>query len=211
MRRFLLPPEVLVLPMHVGRKLKPKRGIIVVNTTSSSGDGADFSPFLLGPCNLYHHKGKLLRSENMENAWQFAKVYREHYKDGKITEAYWRWALKGWADERAHRYPMGKGRKPEFSLWRGQELSYIDARKKIYGPLYAEQVTQTEGFEWLKNHYDGNYAKKIVLLDYDAYDHKALGKTLSQVLNDPMRKMGHAFVLMMLLTNDMALDQMELR
>jgi hypothetical protein len=37
------------------------------------------------------------------------------------------------------------------------------------------------------------------LWDFDGYDYQAFGLTFDQVINDPVRKMGHAFVIAMLL------------
>lgn len=178
----------------------------VISTVSNVRSG--LSPFLLGPCKLYGD----YQSANMENGWQFSKVYKEHTLGGfpvEILPRYWRWAKVGWADKRAHRYPMGKGRRPLFSLWDGRRLDYIDARKAIYGPLYAEAVQKTEAWKELVITFRDE--RELTLLDYDAYDHRKIGRTLSDVLNDPTEKMGHAFVLAMLLTNDPALNQMELR
>lgn len=165
------------------------------------------SPFKIGPCKLY----KDYVSKNMENAWQYAKVYNIHFRHSsqKPTGDYWEWAKSGWSNPKAVRYPMGKGKKPVGSWWNGELLDYVTARKRIYGPLYAEAVQKTEDWKTLKNAYQ-NY-DDIVLLDYDAYDHHKMGRTLSDVLNDPGKKMGHAFVLAMLLTKDKALKQMELR
>lgn len=173
---------------------------VAISTVSTSQ--SDLSPFLLGPCDLYSG----YKSQNMENGWQYSKVYPEHVgRTDNIREEYFWWATEGWDNPRAVRYPMGKGRKPLFSLWKGKRLDYIDARKQIYVPLYARCVTQTDTYRKLKIRMKrkGN----ITLLDYDAYDHRSLGMTLTDVLNDPTRKMGHAFVLMMLLTNDPALEQ----
>lgn len=197
----------------------------VVNTTSKARADwqSDLSPFKLGPCSLYSAGSsewpyaRMMSSKIMENAWQFSKVYPEHLNRGKITLDYWEWAFKGWASDEPQRYPMGKGRKPEFSLWEGERLGYVEARKRIYGPLYAEAVQKTKGWKRLKRIFEEPDIEPeskyllIVLLDFDAYDHRARGMTLTDVLNDPNRKMGHAFVLNMLLTDDPALKQMELR
>jgi hypothetical protein len=40
-----------------------------------------------------------------------------------------------------------------------------------------------------------------VLRDFDAYDHRSLGYTWGDVMNDPHRKMGHGFVLAMMIGN----------
>lgn len=75
---------------------KPGPGIII-NTTSRSTDwGQEFSPFFLGPIDLY---GGYV-SQNMENAWQYSKVYQEHVdQDNNPTLAYWIWASNGWKNK----------------------------------------------------------------------------------------------------------------
>lgn len=183
-----------------------------VNTTSKSEHDwqRDLSPFYLGPCALYGGRNAI----KMENAWQYSKVYQEHAgKDGNPTDDYWNWATDGWSLERAVRYPMGKGRKPLCSWWDGKPYDYIAARKKIYAPLYARAVMQTKGFVHLKDSFERLSKLKgatLYLKDYDAYRHQNLGMTLSDVLNNPAKKMGHAFVLAMLLTSDPALQQIDL-
>lgn len=174
---------------------------VSVNTTSHGGQWAGLSPFSLGPIEMYD--GKI--AENFENCWQFAKVYEVHAdSDGNPTEAYWKWAEKGWKDHKPHRYPMGKGARPLYSLWNGKRLGYIDARKTIYGPLYAKAVQETQSFAALRALVSTN---DVTLRDYDGYDHDKLGMSLTEVLNNPRRKMGHAFVLKALLTNDPMLQE----
>lgn len=183
-------------------------GVVVVDTTSKADDWRrDLSPFHLGPCNLYDG----IVSQNMENAWQFAKVYSgDTDEDGNPTRGYWAWARLGWADETAHRYPKGRGAVPEYSLWNGQRLDYIEARKQIYAPLYAEAVQRTEGFQRLVEIYES--VQKLYLRDWDGWNMAKHGMaTYTDVLNNPRRKMGHAFVLAMLLTQDPALQQCAIR
>lgn len=203
---------------------KKEKGTAVVSTVSKAGaDWSELSPFLLGPCKLYKRNGRMLVSKNMENAWQYAKVYKWMVEEERTpcgcgrcmmrrkvpNDKYWEWAKEGWSNPKAVRYPMGKGAKPEFSWWKDEKLDYVEARKAIYGPLYAEAVQKTEAFARLKRM--TKTLKKIVLLDYDARDTNITRETLTDVLNREDKKMGHAFVLAMLLTNDKALKQMELR
>ncbi len=101
----------------------------VINTTSRSTTWSKgLSPFFCGPCDLYD----IYNSKNVENAWQYAKVYAQHVDaDQNPTESYFLWAQGGWNKKIADRYPMGKGAKPLYSYWNGEKLPYIDARKKI--------------------------------------------------------------------------------
>lgn len=128
-------------------------GSVMVNTTSRSTEpwSAKLSPFFLGPISLY----KDYISHNVENAWQYSKVYKHHLDpNGEPTEEYFNWACSGWGKIRADRYPMGKGTKPEYSYWDGKKLGYIEARKKIYIPLYIRAVVHTDSYKKLKNLYE---------------------------------------------------------
>jgi hypothetical protein len=177
-----------------GPKNKSPIGVEVINTTSRSVNWSrGLSPFLLGPCELYN--GYV--ASNVENAWQFCKVYQEHIQDGNPTEKYFDWALEGWSNPQAIRYPMGKGRKPLYSLWNNQKLSYIEARKKIYVPIYGKAVVQSEAYAILRELYKKN--GEVHLWDFDGYDYIGLNLTFKDVINDPTRPMGHAFVIANLL------------
>lgn len=156
------------------------------------------SPFFLGPVSLYDgHVAK-----NVENAWQYAKVYKQHVDPvtGEPTAEYWEWALAGWANPDPVRFPMGRGAKPEYSYWDGKKYGYVAARKRIYAPLYASLVENSVAFKKLAKIYRQN--KRLYLWDFDGYDHVSMGRTLQQVLDDPNKKMGHAFVLLMLLRGE---------
>lgn len=165
-----------------------------VNVTSQSTDQFKWlSPFYLK--NIFLYNGII--SKRLENAWQYSKVYPCHVdKTNFPTAKYWEWAHQGWNNDWAVRYPMGKGAKPLYSYWNGKKLDYIQARKKIYIPLYRKAVEYKKVFEALKVLHQ---FKHIALLDFDGYNHKALGMTYNDVLNCTERKMGHAFVLGMML------------
>jgi hypothetical protein len=171
--------------------------IPIVNATSSArGEWSrGLSPFILGPVKLYSNYTAL----RMENGHQFSKVYKQHTDaQGNPIPAYFKWAKKGWASDRAVRYPMGKGAKPEYVWWNEEKLDYITSRKKVYVPLYVRCVVPSEAYRKLKDLQGSN--KDIVLWDFDGYDYIGLNKRLCEVLNDPTRIMGHAFILAMLLT-----------
>jgi hypothetical protein len=135
-----------------------------------------------------------MTSLNMENAWQYSKVYEYYLEDnGEPGDRYFKWALDGWSSQKANRYPMDKDVKPIYSLWEGEKLSYIDARKKIYIPLYSTAVQKTTAFLKLKELY---YREpKIYLWDFDGYNNKQLGMSYHDVINNPKLSLGHAFVI----------------
>ncbi|KKN60291.1 hypothetical protein LCGC14_0533410 [marine sediment metagenome] len=171
-------------------------GAIRVDTTSRSRTWSrGLSPFCVGPVKLYAN----FKAQNVENAWQFCKVYSQEHigSNGLPSKEYWNWAEVGWSDTWAHRYPMGHGAIPEYSWWDGEKLGYIEARKKIYMPLYSKAVRDTEAFKHLQKLADGE--KDLYLVDFDAYNHKVFGMSYDDVINNEKRRMGHAFVLAMML------------
>ena len=174
---------------------KDKHSGEYINTTSRSSNWSKgLSPFFLGPCKLYDN----YKAHNVENAWQYSKLYKEFAdRDRNPTEEYYNWAQNGWNKKYADRYPMGKGIIPLCSMWDGEKLNYIEARKRIYTPLYAKAVIQTQTFQILQYEYEEE--KNLTLWDFDGYDYSKMGMTLEDVLNEPKLKMGHAFVLAMLL------------
>ena len=185
--------KILVYGMR--EKSRPADAIVVNVTSKSKEDWSQkFSPFLLGPVDVMPFDTKI-EAKNMENAWQFLKVYPNH----EDKEKYLKWAHEGFASKKAFRFPMGKGKKPLYSLWKGQKLGYLEARKKIYAPLYAECVERYAGdsLEYLRDLYEKG--KTIVLLDFDGYSKYS---NLKEVLNNPRRKMGHAFVIAMMILNE---------
>ena len=178
---------------------KIPKGAFAVDTTSRSSGWKDLSPFYLGPVKLYDG----LESKNFENSWQFSKVYKQHVdEDGEPNEEYWDWAKTGWNSTWAHRYPMGKGAIPEYSLWDGEKLGYIEARKRIYMPLYAVKIQQRV-FDSIAElmFRAAKIGQDLYLRDFDGYNHKELGMTYDDVIHCEERKMGHAFVLAMVLEN----------
>lgn len=181
------------MPVHI---LGPrdKQNPHAINTTSSAkGWSRELSPFLVGPIKLYD--GHV--AQNVENGWQFSKLYKRHADNaGQAADAYWKWAKTGWANSIANRYPMGRISCPICSLWEANQLDYIAARRNIYIPLYTKAVLPTEAFAYLRQQYE--QLGELWLWDYDGYDNT--NKSWESVINDPTQKMGHAFILGMLLT-----------
>lgn len=174
----------------------------VINTTTRDKDwyGKELSPFHLTNISLYNG----LISKNMENAWQYSKVYSQHVdSDNNPTQDYFDWAQQGWNASRAERYPMGKGSKPLYSFWNGRKLEYIEARKQIYFPLYARAVVKTNAFKEIKARVIAG--DKIALLDFDGYNHLNLNMNFYDVINSESKRAGHAFVIYGLIQRELAL------
>jgi len=168
----------------------PDTAIIIDTTSKSRNWTKGLSPFILEAGHLYGN----FYAKNVENAWQASKVYECHDNNGMPTKDYFLWAQKIWNDTYAHRYPMGKGVKPLYSWWDGKKLTYIEARKKIYIPIYARSVIKTKAFKQLL-YICRTAPKDVYLIDFDGYNHIELGMSLTEVLNNPDKKMGHSFVL----------------
>lgn len=172
----------------------PDTSIIIDTTSRSDNWTRELSPFIVKCGHLYGN----YYSVNVENGFQGSKVYACHDNNGTPTKDYFLWAQKIWNDPWAHRYPMGKGMKPEYSWWDGEKLDYIEARKKIYIPIYARGAVKTKAFQKLLYIYRTT-KKDIYLIDFDGYNHIQMGKSMTEVLNDPKKKMGHGFVVYSLL------------
>ena len=181
--------------IHIfGPHNRAPEGMQVINVTSRSREdwSRTLSPFFLGPVELYDDHVAV----RMENAWQFSKVYPQHVDaHGEPTEQYWKWARLGWQSSWAHRYPMGRGAKPLYSWWGGEKLTYVQARRKIYIPLYAQCVRKTEAWQRLQQMYQEQTS--LAFWDFDGYDRGAM--TWEQVMDCETKKTGHALVLGMML------------
>lgn len=183
----------------VSHKASIPNDAIEIDTTSRSKNWTrGLSPFFVGPVDLLNG----FVSKNFENCWQFCKVYKQHMgEDGEPTPEYWEWAQEGWNDSWAHRYPMGRGAIPEYSQWLGSKLGYIAARKRIYIPVYSTVVQKTEAYKKLVEATKRTEIEKkdLYLKDFDGYNFRELGMSYDDVINCESRKMGHGFVLAMLL------------
>lgn len=138
-------------------------------------------------------------SKTVENAWQYSKVYKQHLnKWGRPKDPEWyEWSENGFSLRSAVRYPMGKGVKPEGLWWNGRILSYLQARKQVYWRIYRDAVSDTPAFSTLCDYLEDTLKlgeqNHITLWDFDGYDRG--DQSLWQVMGNPNKKMGHAFVL----------------
>ena len=182
----VLKEEPKQYELHVcGFKDMPE-GKVIANTTSRSNDfGRIFSPFLnQGPIEMYN-----LQSHNVENFWQYTKVYSDHVDDPKAWIA---WRNTGLSSTKPERYPMGKGTKAEFSYIKQLgRLPYIEARKQIYVPIYRQKLERycQRGINTLL---DMLSVTDVWLLDFDG---RQTTETFDEVLNNPEKSLGHAFII----------------
>jgi hypothetical protein len=155
------------------------RNIVVTSHASVGSLGAGLSPYI-----LRDPAGRI-----MENIWQFAKVYASvpeiktpawswkaeiHVKDGKILPAYWKWRMAGMNHQIPVRYPVGfhDRHKCLYALGidatpenPGDQMKYVEARKKIYVPVYAELAKQSEEFTQLQALLHEGYNLQILDVD----------------------------------------------
>lgn len=185
----------------------------VVNVCSTGKEpfALTLSPFYVGPCALPWSFSRNTTNtpremaKNMENAWQFAKVYSQHAdpETGEPTDGWYRWAHAGFTNSKAVRFPMGRGAKPLYSFGGFNpdgtvvRWGYVEARFRIYAPLYADLVDGSIGYAQLRARLVAN--KYITLLDFDGWNHEAHGLTLEQTMYHPGHKCGHGFILAMML------------
>lgn len=176
-------------------------GYVAINITSTSKEPwlKGFSPFVVGPVEA---NGQIVTT--VENAWQYSKVYPWHLNsDGSIKEEYFRWRDFGYKSPKSDRYPFGKKSKHCFVFWNGDKIeSELEAKEKVFLPLYSNAVRKTESYEILLQL--SREGMNFCLLDFDAYDH--MGKTKKEIIDHPTRKFGHGFCIKWLLDEDLKRD-----
>lgn len=180
----------------VSFKHKIPEGVLSLDVTSRSSNwGRHFSPFNLGPVDLYD--GYV--AKNIENAFQFSRVYAEYSTVDELPAPhYWEWAKAGWDNPKPIKYPLGAWNKHLYHWWDGKKINGVEAQNQIFIPLYKKAVTKTAAFQKLKDFYK-NSGKDIYLIDFEGYDHRFLEQSWDQVVNNPDRPVGQAFALCMIL------------
>lgn len=121
--------------------------------------------------------------------------------DSNVLPAYWAWRYKLLHNPYPVRYPNGyAGRKECLCvIWQNdigdyEKLSYIDARRKLYCPKYAELVMKTEAFARLKELHDAGV--NLQLTDVDVPVDTLLTKeAYQQYIQNPTVSFGHAWTL----------------
>ena len=127
-------------------------------------------------------------------------MWTSDLKDGKIQSSFYerRKFMFGKQKGQRHAVKQTKAEKEEkknrniplFSLWQGQRLTYLEARRAIYYPLYIKLVHETDEYkELVKMLEDGI---NIQIIGYDGYD---IQTDLETCMKDPSRPCGHEVVL----------------
>ena len=165
------------------------------------------------------YEGLLSKEEN--------KTYKKNHEEGSEifvdasslpTGKYFEWRDFGWNSPKAFRFPAGKKNvgKCLYAWWKVEgefkKLGYIDGRKHIYLPLYAKAVVKTEAYRRLVELRDSG--KNLMLIDFDGYNpwHPHYGFTsYNDVIHCPLLKMGHGFVLAMLLDGVIRVEDGEVK
>lgn len=174
-------------------------GAVDINVTSrSTGWSRGLSPFIItgGPVWTGDY------AQNVENLWQYSKVYKCHVdSNNEPTDEWYKWAKAGWNTKAGVRYPMGRDAKPLYSYWNKKKYDYLEAKEKLYIRMYFRSVRLTDAYKRLEALYQDCKVKNIdlVLRDFDAYNHIKLNMTPHDVMRSPNKKFGHGFVLMFML------------
>lgn len=179
-----------------GDKIWPKMyGYRNINCCSSGKAFSCLSPMKLGPI-----KEKGLVSENLENFWQFSKVWKEDLdEEGNIKDEFYKRRKKAFSDKKATRHVPGKkGQYCEFVLWGEERLDFYEAKKKIYCKLYEKYATKTSAFKELLGMIEEGY--NIQILGYDGRDIKDISTfPYEKELRNKEYIFGHEIVLAYLL------------
>lgn len=174
------------------------KGYKIIDPTSHGKDQyRALSPFFKS--NIYCYGG--LSSHNVENAWQYSKVYAKHDSNGQPSPEWYAWRDSGFKSSYANRYPMGRGVNPLYTWWNNIKYGYVEARKNIYIPIYERSVEKLEAFYSLQKEYEKG--TMLAIKDFDVYRFDLDNLTLKDVLNDPTKKYGHGYVLLNMLTNEL--------
>lgn len=149
-----------------------KEGYLNVDVCSSSRSWKNLSPMYLGPVKRTEvHNGKHLPyAKNIENYWQFAKVYSSEYdsETDEVKEEYWIKRMEGYLSKKAYRRKFqGAENIPLFSIFEGKRYKYGEARK-FYCSAYEELVVNTKEWKKLNKLIDDGY--NIQIIGYDGVD-----------------------------------------
>ena len=176
----------------------PENALDINVTSRSTTWSRGLSPFII-------EGGKVWTGDyakNVENLWQYSKVYACHVDDnGEPNQEWYKWAKYGWNIKGGVRYPMGRNAIPLYSYWNKKKYDYLEAKEKLYVKMYYRSVKVTDAYKRLEELYKECLKQGIplVMRDFDSYNHINLKMTPYDVLKNEKKKFGHGFVLLFML------------
>ena len=137
------------------------------------------------------------RSLTVENAWQMLKIWpgEDGWRRADAEEAF--------RSPIAIRYPRGRGRTACGFYWgeTGETLSLVEARRRIYAPLYLAMLRCPEQAALLGRLQCAAVERGIVVWDFDSYDVLRCGMSdLSQAMRYESRSFAHSFIAALAIT-----------
>jgi len=185
----------------------------------------ELSPMLLGPVII---DGKIF-AKNIEDGWQGSKVWSAHMTNGHFDpskDTFWvsgnkkinpdsddwipeweKWSqyirMSGFGKRRHFKIDKSQTNPnvPLFQYFRGERLSYVEGRKKMYVRWYYELVQKTEAFLYLKERFEAGTSLNFLEFDGTPRDSAEIlpeelsEKKLREMINDANVVFGHGFVL----------------
>ncbi len=167
---------------------------------------SQLSPFFVGPI---VDKASGLVAKWHENRWQYGKMWPTagHIDtNGRPTPAWFEFRRKGYESSKAKRRPLPRKRygNANSSFYEGRVYDYIESRKEIYVPEYAELIRDKPAMRAMQDIL--NTGRDILILDNDALPKTVhpQGRAMSQALwdemiNDASLPFGHGYVVAALL------------
>ncbi len=132
-----------------------------------------------------------IRSQTVENAWQFLKVWQD--------EGGWQRdeAMEAFRSTCAIRFPRGKGKKAIGSYWGKDDsvISYVEARRVIYVPCYLEMLEREDRAVLIERLRRSAMEQPVYIWDFDSYDITRCGmKAIPEAIEYEPRPFAHAFI-----------------
>ena len=157
---------------------------VIIDLTSRNRDKSfarQVSPFYVGPVTGPDGAS----ADSLEVFWQVGKVFPHHDDNGKPGADYFAYrermysAKPGEIPKPVMRHPYREfGYEADdmlyWAFWNKEkkeyeQLTYLEARKKVYIPEYAKLVANSDALKWMKSLLE--QGEKIALLDFDGFNY----------------------------------------
>lgn len=182
-------------------------------TASSCGPAQwkNLSPFLLGPVTIndrnlnddYFWTNCNYRKMNecliFENYWQGSKIYDIDLDvNGEILDSFFKRREMLFTSDKPKRraVPKSKGF-VVCGFYNGKIMDYIESRNKIYCPIYADLIRDSEELKQLKEMLE--LGQKLLIVGPDGRDIPITKQSMKRAIMDPTHIFGHELVICCLL------------